>query len=82
MALIQELYKPELAFLPIGDCVHHEPARSCAGLPSAEGSPGNPAALRELFRRSSAGPSSLPNKSAICPAPKVLALTPGVPVQW
>ena len=48
MQLIAELYRPELAFLPIGDLLHHGPGPGGARLPLPRRAAGDPDPLGHL----------------------------------
>jgi len=81
MALIQELYKPELAFLPIGDVYTMSPreaALACRLLKVRQVIPLHFGTFPPLIGR----PEQLAEQIRDLPGTEVLALTPGVPVQW
>ena len=65
MQLIEQLYQPELAFLPIGDLFTMSP-REAALPPDAERDERDPHALRHLSRRSPGRRNSLPNRLRTC----------------
>jgi L-ascorbate metabolism protein UlaG (beta-lactamase superfamily) len=81
MALIHELYKPELAFLPIGDVYTMSPreaALACRLLKVRQVIPLHFGTFPPLIGR----PEQLAEQIRDLPGTEVLALTPGVPVQW
>lgn len=78
MALIAELYKPQLAFLPIGDLYTmspHEASLACRLLKAETVIPMHFGTFPPLTGR----PSAL---QKLAPDTKILELTPGVPIQW
>ena len=50
MQLFGEMYRPELAFLPIGDLLHHGPPAGRPRLPLPRGAQGDPDPLGDLPR--------------------------------
>ena len=78
MALIAELYKPSLAFLPIGDFYTmgpREAALACRLLQAETVIPMHFGTFPPLVGR----PSAL---QELAVATKILELTPGIPVTW
>jgi L-ascorbate metabolism protein UlaG (beta-lactamase superfamily) len=75
------LYKPELAFLPIGDVYTMSPreaALACRLLKVRQVIPLHFGTFPPLIGR----PEQLAEQIRDLPGTEVLALTPGVPVQW